>query len=50
MKIDLPTGKKECSIEEGADTQIAALAILRLVVRCKNSGRELPTQYSYYWY
>jgi len=51
MKVDLTDNSKTvCSIEKGVDTQIAAKAVFSLVVDCKNSGRELPTQYSYYWY
>lgn len=51
MKVDLTdNGKTECSIEKGVDTQIAALAVFKLVVSCKESGKELPTEYSYYWY
>ena len=51
MKVDLTdNGKTECSIKKGYATQMASIAIFRLVVRCKNSGKELPTEYTYIWY
>ena len=51
MKVDLTdNGKSVCSIEKGYATQMASIAVFRLVIDCKNSGRNLPTEYSYYWY
>jgi len=51
MKVDL-TGisKSECSIEPNWYTGKAALKILSLVVDSNNSGKDLPSEYTYIWY